>query len=139
MNVELIIILVGSWFSLGVELDAMLDHHADAMKLKQATQEFLIAIDKFSFGLPIYKYIPTQFLKKANKNLDTMYEIAAIYADQHMGRIMKTVGKGEKQHGQSLLEQWLIEGKQSKEEAIRNAALMVAAGMDTVRLYLVDL
>ena len=45
---------------------------------------------------------------------------------------MERVEKGEKQYGQSLLEQWLIEGKQSKEKAVQNAIGMMGAGMDTV-------
>ena len=47
---------------------------------------------------------------------------------------MKGVDKNEKQSGQSLLEQWLIEGNMSKDEAVDNAATMMSVGLDTVSL-----
>ena len=46
--------------------------------------------------------------------------------------IWKELSKGEKELGQSLLEQWLIEGKMGKDEAVRNAVTMLVTGMDTV-------
>ena len=123
---------MGAWFSLGAELDAMYEHHDDAMKMKQAVQDLISSTSTFSFGPPYYKYIPTKFLKKTHQSLDTISEMTTKYADEHLERIMEGVKKGEKQYGQSLLEQWLIEGKQSKEKAVQNAISMMGAGMDTV-------
>ena len=127
---------MGAWFSLGAELDAMYEHHDDAMKLKQAMQDFVSAFATLSFGPPYYKYIPTKFLKTTNQSLDTLSEMTTKYADQHMDKIMEGVEKGETQYGQSLLEQWLIEGKQTKEKAVQNAIGMMGAGMDTVSDFL---
>ena len=110
----------------------MYEHHDDAMKMKQAMREFFSAFVTLSLGFPYYKYIPTKFLKKTHQSLDILSEMTTKYADQHLERIMEGVKKGEKQYGQSLLEQWLIEGKQSKEKAVQYAIGMMGAGMDTV-------
>ena len=97
-------------------------------------QQIVEAMDVFLYGIPYYKIFPTKFLKDANKAADNIQKIGRVYADQHMDRIMKGVDKNEKQSGQSLLEQWLIEGNMSKDEAIGNAASMMSAGLDTVSL-----
>ncbi len=126
---------MGAWFSFGAELDAMYVHRDSAIKLKQATQSYVSTFAKFTRNVPFYKYFPTKFLKQANQSVDNMYSIAMSYADQHMDKIMEGVKKGETQYGQSLLEQWLIEGKQTKEKAVRNVTTMFSAGMDTVCHY----
>ena len=110
----------------------MYEHHDDAMKMKQAMKEFVSAFVTLSLGFPYYKYIPTKFLKRTNQSMDTLSEMTTKYANQHLEKIMEEVKKGEKQYGQSLLEQWMIEGKQSKEKAVQNAIGMMGAGMDTV-------
>ena len=91
-------------------------------------------MDHFTYSIPYYRIFPTKFLKDANKASDNVQKIGRMYADQHMDRIMKSVDKNEKQFGQSLLEQWLIEGNMSKDEAIGNAASMMSAGLETVSL-----
>ena len=124
--------LVGAYFSLGADLDAMRQHREEAFQLKKAVNTIISATEEFSFSKPTYKYFPTRTYKNMNTAHDALYRIGIGYADQHMERIEKTVSKGEKELGQSLLEQWLIEGNMSKEEAVRNAASMLGAGMDTV-------
>lgn len=124
---------VGAWFSLGADLDARRDEHqAEALKLRQCLKDFLNAVEKFFFALPLYKIFPTPLLKNANKAIDDLYGITRVYADQHMERIKSNVGKGDRYSGQSLLEQWLAEGKLSEQEAIKNASTMMAVGLDTV-------
>ena len=97
-------------------------------------QDFIEAMDVFLYSIPYYKIFPTKFLKDANKAADNIKKIGRVYADQHMDRIMKGVDKNEKQSGQSLLEQWLIEGNMSKDEAVDNAATMMSVGLDAVSL-----
>ena len=124
--------LVGAYFSLGADLDAMRQHREEAFQLKKAVATIISATDDFIFSLPFYKYFPTQTHKNMNTAHDALYRIGNKYADQHMERIEKTVSKGEKELGQSLLEQWLIEGNMGKGEAVRNAVSLLGAGMDTV-------
>ena len=126
------IVTVGAWFCLGVDLDARYNHRDEADRLKQSMKGFINSIDTLTYSLPLYKVFPTRFLKNANKALDDSYKIGTEYADQHMARIMEGVSKGEKHTGQSLLEQWLIEGKQTKEEAVKFSTGILAGGLDTV-------
>ena len=127
-------LIVGALFSFGVDFDARNDHNSDAQELKKSMQDFLVAMDHFLYSIPYYKIFPTKFLKDFHKANDNIQKIGRVYADQHMDRIMKGVDKNEKHLGQSLLEQWLIEGNMSKDEAIGNAATMMSSGLDTVSL-----
>ena len=129
--------LVGAYFSFGADLDVKNDHDSEAVELKEAVSMLINAFDDFTYGIPYYKIFPTKLVRDANKASDTISRIGRKYADQYMDCIMKGVDKGEKQSGQSLLEQWLIEGKLSKEDAITNAASMMGAGMDTVSYLIV--
>ena len=129
---NLILLLVGAYFSLGADMDAMREHREEAFQLKYAVNTMISATDEFVFSSPIYKYFPNRTHKNLNTALDDIHRIGNRYADQHMERIEKTVSKGEKEIGQSLLEQWLIEGNMSKDEAVRNAVTMLVTGMDTV-------
>ena len=113
-------------------MDAKKDHKSKARALGESVQALISKIDDLILALPIYKYIPTKLVKDTNKALDMSKKIGKMYAEQHMESIMKGVEKGEKHHGQSLLEQWLLEEKLSMEEAVQSAGSMMAAGMDTV-------
>ena len=65
-------------------MDAMYEHHDDAMKMKQAMKEFVSAFVTLSLGFPYYKYIPTKFLKRTNQSMDTLSEMTTKYANQHL-------------------------------------------------------
>ena len=110
----------------------MREHREEAFQLQKAMTTMVSAMDDFTFALPFYKLFPSQIYKNMNTSHNEINEIGNRYADQHMERIEKTVSKGEKDFGQSLLEQWLIEGKMGKKEAVQNAISMLAAGMDAV-------
>ena len=51
---------------------------------------------------------------------------------KYVSDIKASAAVSEKAHGMSLLEQWLIEGNMSLDEAVANAVGMLGAGMDTV-------
>ena len=124
--------LAGAYFCYGANLDARKEHRNEARVLSESVQAFISSFHDFTRALPLYKLIPTRLFRDTNKAVDTLNEIGRMYAKQHMDKIMQTVEKGEKELGQCLLEQWLIEEKMSVEDAVRNAGLLMAAGMDTV-------
>lgn len=108
------------------------DVSVEAALLRQSIQIYVDSMQKFAYALPIYKIFPTAFLRKANKALNDIHWIAGKHANTHLDQIMDGVKKGEKYSGQSLLEQWILEGKQTKEEAIRTASELMSVGLDTV-------
>lgn len=81
----------------------------------------------------MYKIIATSSYKQFNRGLDKIYEIGRKYAGKYISDIKARAAlKEERVHGTSLIEQWLIEGNMSQDEAIGNAISMIAAGLDTV-------
>ena len=118
---------------MGADIDSRNDPHQDAFRLQNALSELVNLQSTFARSLPLYKIYPTSAFKRFNKAIDNMSEIGNKYASEHMGRIRETAEKGEKVHGMSLLEQWLIDDNMSEQEAVRNAITMMATAIDTVR------
>ena len=85
-------------------------------------------------SLPMHKLVSTKAYKDFNKSVDKIKEIGRKYADLYMEKIKAGVqkAKGEKMSGQSIMEQWLIEGRMSSKQVIRASAGLLSAGMDIV-------
>ena len=75
---------------------------------------------------------PTSSYKRFNEGLDQVYKIGHKYASKYVSDIKASAAVSEKAHGMSLLEQWMIEGNMSPDEAVAHAVSMLGAGMDTV-------
>ena len=109
----------------------------DANKLKEHSEALMKSLNKLTM-LPMHKLVSTKAYRDFNKSLDKIIEIGCKYADLYMEKIKAGVqkAKGEKMSGQSIMEQWLIEGKMSSKQAIRTSAGLLSAGMDTVSNWL---
>ena len=132
-------IIVGAYFTVGAEIDAITDHNLNAIELKESTEAAIKILDRIIKAVPLYKLMPTKLLKDFNRSTDKMNEIGRKYAALYMEKINDSVQKaeGKKRIGQSLMEQWLIEGRMPIETAIQSSTVLLATGMDTVsKLYL---
>ena len=85
--------------------------------------------------------MPTKLRKDFNRCTDKMNAIGRKYADLCMEKINDNVQKaeGKKRIGQSLMEQWLIEGRMPIETAIQSSTILLATGMDTVSYILLKI
>ena len=110
----------------------------DANKLKEHSEALMKSLNKLTMSLPMHKLVSTKAYRDFNKSLDKIIEIGCKYADLYMEKIKAGVqkAKGEKMSGQSIMEQWLIEGKMSSKQAIQTSARLLSAGMDTVSNWL---
>ena len=134
-------IIVGAYFTVGADIDAMTDHNLNAIELKECAEEGIKILDSIIKFVPLYKLMPTKLLKDFNRCTDKMNEIGHKYAALYMEKINDSVQKaeGKKRIGQSLMEQWLIEGRMSIETAIQSSTVLLATGMDTVSYILLTL
>ena len=117
----------------------MTDHNLNVIELKECAEAAIKVLDSIIKSVPLYKLMPTKLLKDFNRCTDKMNEIGHKYAALYMEKINDSVRKaeGKKRVGQSLMEQWLIEGRMSIETAIQSSTVLLATGMDTVsRFYL---
>ena len=124
--------IVAAHFAFGVDLDCKRDEHGYAKEIQDGIQAFIESLFELQTALPLYKVFPTSSYKKFNEGLDQVYKIGHKYASKYVSDIKASAAVSEKAHGMSLLEQWLIEGNMSLDEAVANAVGMLGAGMDTV-------
>ena len=123
---------------MGVDIDCRSDPK-HVKPLQDAMSDFISSVDVFAKSLPLYKIYPTPGLKRFNNAMDTLYEIGRMYTNSHLERIRKSAKKEEKVYGMSLLEQWLIDDNMTEQEVVRNAIIMLAGGLDTVRYNIIIL
>ncbi|XP_019856590.1 PREDICTED: probable cytochrome P450 12c1, mitochondrial [Amphimedon queenslandica] len=122
----------GAHFTFGVNLDSQCDEDGHAKELQNATGAVIDSLYELQTAFPLYKIVATSSYKQFNRGLDKVYEIGRKYADKYISDIKTRAAlKKERVHGTSLIEQWLIEGNMSQDEAIGNAISMLAAGLDT--------
>ena len=126
------IIIATAYFVLGVVLDlGGRDSTKQGKRFQQAIKIHLSAIDDFTITLLFFKIFPTRLYQEPDKATDDLYSIGQQYINQILYKIRNEVGRGEKRLGQSLIEQWLIEGQLNEDEIIMSAIFMLGAGVDT--------
>ena len=126
----------GAQFVLGDDnIDFRNDPQQHAKALQDAGSDFMASMDAFIKSPPLYKIYPTSTLNRVNNALDRMYEIGHMCIDSHIERVRECSGK-KKAHGTSLLEQWLIDGNMTEQEAVKTAIGTLAAGTDNVRYHI---
>ena len=103
----------------------------DANALRQAMELFLSSLGDFMGATFIHKYFPSKVVNNMDKGLDRMRNVTKKYSTAYLDKLKKS-GNTEIVYGQPLLEQWLIEGKMTEENAVKSAGGMLAAGVDTV-------
>ena len=131
---------MGKWSLKGVsyvvfdeQIDVFSGEDAKAAALVKASQEFVEAVGLASGVLLFYRNIPTwtkdiyvtkvQNIRKLGRDfMKRRYDQLSEDCQQGTLGVTSTVG---------LLEQWLLEGKMTEEEAISQACDQLAAGVDT--------
>ena len=105
---------------------------ADTNQLRQAVETFSSSIHDFHMApFFLFKYLPSKVVNDMNKAYDIMLQVGMKHCNAYLGKLRNS-GNTEIFHGQPLLEQWLIEGKLTETNAIKSAAEMLIAGVDTV-------
>ena len=66
-------------------------------------------------------------------------QVVTDFGLKYANDVLRTIESGEEKPVQSLLEQWLREGKMSDKEAMMSSTSMFAAGVDTVSFYQITL
>ena len=98
----------------------------DALAFIQAVQTIIGSIVKVSYEPPVYKIFPTKLYRDMTSAIKTMYSFGNKYAEELQSKRPKA------EDAKGLLEQWLTEGKVSKEHAVILSIDMFGAGVDTV-------
>ena len=101
----------------------------DTLAFLRAVQTYIGNSTRVGYELPVYKIFPTKLYRDMSGAIKEMYS----YGMKHVQDVQ---AKGEKVDGAvGLLEQWLREGKISKDHAIAMSIDMFGAGADTVSVY----
>ena len=93
----------------------------------QAVQTYLGSVLKVGISLPLFKIFPTKLYRDLNVAIKEMHRFSNKIAEELLARRPSSGG------AVGLLEQWLVEGKLSKDRAIVLSIDMFTTGVDTVR------
>ena len=99
----------------------------------KASQNFVESLSAISAALPIFKIYPTKKYKFYVTSVQNMHEIGRNLLKRHFDKVKAAiqVGSVDETVTVGLLDQWLIEGKLTEEEAIVQACDQLGAGVET--------
>ena len=98
----------------------------DTFAFVRAVQTFMGSIIKVGFALPLYKIFPTKLYRDLTGAIKEVFSYGNKIAEELLARSPNSDG------AVGLLEQWLAEGKLSKDRAVALSIEMFLAGVDTV-------
>ena len=115
------------------ELDTFSDDNPQVKEYVKAAKDFIRVIGEIGSALPIYKIFPTKAYKEYVHIYTNMRKLGKQLLNNRYESIRKDIEEGtvDEDIAVGLLDQWLIEGKLTEEEAIVQACDMLAAGIDT--------
>ena len=116
-----------SFVVFGKQIDVFSGKDAKGSNFVKASQNFNEAHTVISTALPLYKIFPTKRYKFYINSVKNMRRLGRDLLKHHYND-SGTLGETSTV---SLLEQWLLEGKMTEEEAISQACDQIAAGVDT--------
>ena len=115
------------------ELDTFSDDDPQVKEYVKAAIDFIRVMGEIGRALPLYKIFPTKAYKEYVHIYSNMRKLGKKLLNNRYESIRKDIEEGtvDEDIAVGLLDQWLIEGKLTEEEAIVQACDMLAAGIDT--------
>ena len=115
------------------DMDTFSDKDAQTQEFIEAALNAGLAFGEVNRALPIYKIFPTKPYKDFVRCISISRDLAKQLLNNHYEKIKKDIESGivDEDVAVGLLDQWLIEGKLTEEEAIAQACDMLGAGLDT--------
>ena len=101
--------------------------------LVKASRDFIHSLGSIAYAIPLYKIFPTKsykFYVNSSKNIRKLGRDLMKHRYDQLSEACQQGTLGETSTV-GLLEQWLLEGKLTEEEAISQACDQLAAGVDT--------
>ena len=115
------------------DVDTFSGKNPKAMEFVEATLAFIRSIGEIGRSLPLYKIYPTKPYKEYVANYSRIQRLGKELLNNHYEKLLDDIeaGKVEGENAIGILDQWLIEGKLTEDEAIVQACDMLGAGIDT--------
>ena len=122
-----------SFVVFGEQIDVFSGRDAKGATFVKASQDFNEALTVISSALPVYKIFPTNKYKFYLNSVKDMRRLGRDLLNTHYDDSGEACQQGTLGETSTvgLLEQWLLEGKMTEEEAISQACDQIAAGVDT--------
>ena len=131
---------MGKWSLKGVsyvvfdeQIDVFSGEDARAAAFVKASQDFIESLLMITQALPVYKVFPTKPYKFYVSSLQNIRKLGRDLMKRRYDQLSEACQQGTLGETSTvgLLEQWLLEGKLTEEEAISQACDQIAAGVDT--------
>ena len=115
------------------DIDTLSGKDPVAKKFVSTAVDFVASLNKINTALPIYHLFPTKPYKEYVQGVKSIQHLGKQMLVQQYTKLQDTMKSGTvgEMERIGLLNQWLIEGQLSEEEAIAQAFGMLAAGTDT--------
>lgn len=115
------------------DLNVFSDSNAQAKRLIKAVVDHSKAFTEFVLSLPLYKIYPTKSYRNLVGAIEQTRNLANELLDNHYESLLADIKAGaiDPDNIVGLLDQWLIEGKLTEEEAVIQACDMITGGIDT--------
>ena len=110
----------------------------DCREFVDNIQGFLETTSKLLMGVPLHKFIKTQNWKNLVKHFEKAYSIASGLTKSRIEEIEREAETGEGEEKDDFLSHMIHSGKMSVEEVAVNAIDLMSAGIDTVRIMLLN-
>ena len=115
------------------DMNTFSDNDSQTEKYVKAVLAFTHAFGEVNRALPLYKIFPTKVYRNYISSYSDVRQLGKELLNNRYESIRKDIEEGtvDEDIAVGLLDQWLIEGKLTEEEAIVQACDMLAAGIDT--------
>ena len=115
------------------DIDTFLGTDPLSMTFIESTLAFTYSIGEISRALPLYKIYPTKPYKNYVECYSRLRALGKQLLNNHYEKLKADLEAGivDEEKAVGLLDQWLIEGKLTEEEALVQACDMLGAGIDT--------
>ena len=115
------------------DIDAFSGKNPQATEFVEAALAFIRSLGEIGRALPLYKIYPTKAYKEYVENYSRIRRLGKKLLNNHYEKLLDDVKARnvDTENAVGILDQWLIEGKLTEEEAIVQACDMLGAGIDT--------
>jgi len=127
-----------SYFVFNETLDVYSGTDEHVKKFQTAGIEFIESLAMIASALPLYKLYPTKSYRNYIQRLNAVQELGRQVMKKKHNELKTAIEEGiiDDTKAVGLLEQWLVEGNYTEEEALMQSCDMMAVGIDTVRKHL---